>query len=218
MSDSIHYCAKCKTSTMCHMERKCLRQAHGSTASPCSLTGTERRVCEDVAKRQQIGIVKYQTTVEENPLPLVDWLQHAYEETLDKAIYLKRAIEEIQENAKAMPRPENGNESSENNTMSETTDTTEDAQGVGHQPLVSLWVEMPNKNWARGSHFEGGKPMGFGGSAQKQPSGKWRYEAFKHPNKLGSGYVSSLEQAKAEVEILHEANSQADTQAQRSRV
>jgi len=34
-------------------------------------------------------------TVADNPLELREWLQHAYEETLDKAVYLKRAIDEI---------------------------------------------------------------------------------------------------------------------------
>lgn len=29
MSDSIYYCKNCKTNVMCHMERKCMRQAHG---------------------------------------------------------------------------------------------------------------------------------------------------------------------------------------------
>jgi predicted phage-related endonuclease len=58
-------------------------------------TGTEKRVCEDIAKRQALGRAKYGATVEENPLSLRDWLQHAYEETLDKAIYLRRAIEKL---------------------------------------------------------------------------------------------------------------------------
>jgi hypothetical protein len=61
------------------------------------VTGIEARVCEDIAARQQLGINKYGTTVEGNPLPLRDWLQHAYEEALDMAIYLRRAIEEPQE-------------------------------------------------------------------------------------------------------------------------
>lgn len=59
------------------------------------LSGTEYRVCVDIAKRQALGIKKYGTTVEQNPLLLRDWLQHAYEESLDQAIYLRRAIEEI---------------------------------------------------------------------------------------------------------------------------
>lgn len=59
------------------------------------MTGTERRVCELIAKRQQLGIAKYGTTVADNPLSLRQWLQHALEETLDKAVYLARAIEGI---------------------------------------------------------------------------------------------------------------------------
>ena len=57
--------------------------------------GTEANVCLDIGSRQEMGIAKYGTTVADNPLSLRQWLQHAYEETLDKAIYLKRAIAEI---------------------------------------------------------------------------------------------------------------------------
>ena len=58
-------------------------------------TGTEAAVCADIAQRQHMGVAKYGQTVAENPLPLRAWLQHAYEEALDQAIYLKRAIAEI---------------------------------------------------------------------------------------------------------------------------
>lgn len=58
-------------------------------------TGIEALVCADIARRQQVGIDKYGTTVADNPLSLRDWLNHAYEEALDQAIYLKRAIAEI---------------------------------------------------------------------------------------------------------------------------
>jgi hypothetical protein len=58
-------------------------------------TGTEGLVCDDIAKRQQLGINKYGTTVCANPLELREWLQHAYEECLDQAIYLKRALQGI---------------------------------------------------------------------------------------------------------------------------
>lgn len=60
-----------------------------------SPTGIEAMVCADIAKRQALGIAKYGTTVSENPLDLRAWLQHAYEEALDMAIYLKRAMAEI---------------------------------------------------------------------------------------------------------------------------
>ena len=57
--------------------------------------GIEAEVCIEIARRQEHGIAKYGTTVADNPLVLRQWLQHAYEETLDKAIYLRRAIAEI---------------------------------------------------------------------------------------------------------------------------
>lgn len=58
-------------------------------------TGTEARVCELIAKRQAMGIAKYGTTVANNPLALREWLQHQLEELLDAAIYVQRAIEEL---------------------------------------------------------------------------------------------------------------------------
>lgn len=61
--------------------------------------GTEGRLQEMIYKRQQFGIAKYQTTVESNPLTLRQWLQHALEENVDAAIYLMRAIEEIDKKA-----------------------------------------------------------------------------------------------------------------------
>ncbi len=59
-------------------------------------TGTESEVCKDIALRQSSGVKKYGQTVSGNPLTLKQWLQHAYEECLDQAVYLKRAIQEIE--------------------------------------------------------------------------------------------------------------------------
>lgn len=58
-------------------------------------TGVEALVCEEIARRQQMGIAKYGTTVADNPLALREWIQHALEEVLDQAIYLRRAIAEL---------------------------------------------------------------------------------------------------------------------------
>lgn len=63
-------------------------------------SGIEALVCNDITRRQAHGIAKYGMTVADNPLPLRAWLQHAYEETLDSAVYLRRAIAEIDSNAK----------------------------------------------------------------------------------------------------------------------
>lgn len=66
-------------------------------------TGTEAAVCADITRRQLFGIQKYGQTVAQNPLELRAWLNHAYEEALDQAIYLKRAIEEIDKKVKPIP-------------------------------------------------------------------------------------------------------------------
>lgn len=58
-------------------------------------TGTEAKVCADIARRQSLGIAKYGTTVADNPLVVREWLQHAYEECLDQAVYLRRAMDEL---------------------------------------------------------------------------------------------------------------------------
>ena len=58
-------------------------------------TGIESIVCADIAARQRAGIAKYGMTVKDNPLSLREWLQHAYEECLDQAVYLRRAIDEL---------------------------------------------------------------------------------------------------------------------------
>ena len=58
-------------------------------------TGIEQLVCDEIARRQQLGIQKYGTTVAENPLQLREWLTHLFEEQLDAAVYTRRAIAEI---------------------------------------------------------------------------------------------------------------------------
>ena len=65
------------------------------TKGPLEVQGTEARVCADIAKRQAFGINKYGVSVENNPLTFRQWLQHAYEECIDEAVYLKRAMEEM---------------------------------------------------------------------------------------------------------------------------
>jgi len=54
-------------------------------------------VREDLHRRSQLGIAKYGTTLGENQSSLRDRLQHAYEECLDMANYLKWSIMQIDE-------------------------------------------------------------------------------------------------------------------------
>lgn len=56
-------------------------------------TGTEARVCRDIAVRQEKGLSKYGTTVSENDLTPKEWLNHLYEELLDAAVYCRRFME-----------------------------------------------------------------------------------------------------------------------------
>ncbi|MBK7363097.1 MAG: hypothetical protein IPJ01_12475 [Micavibrio sp.] len=69
-----------------------MKDVHKINAVP---KGTEAAVCQLIARRQQLGIAKYGQTVANNPLELRAWLQHALEEALDLAVYLQRAIDEI---------------------------------------------------------------------------------------------------------------------------
>jgi hypothetical protein len=50
----------------------------------------------DLLRHSELGITKYGVTLDRTDLSLRDWLQHAYEETLDQANYLKRAIVELE--------------------------------------------------------------------------------------------------------------------------
>jgi len=49
--------------------------------------------------RSVVGIKKYGTTTADNPLELRAWLQHALEECLDQAVYLRRVIWELDKDA-----------------------------------------------------------------------------------------------------------------------
>ena len=57
----------------------------------------EQQVCQDILDRQKLGVAKYGRTLADNPLSLRAWLKHAYEECLDQAAYLRRAMAEMDE-------------------------------------------------------------------------------------------------------------------------
>lgn len=60
-----------------------------------SAHGIEAKVCADIEARQRLGMSKYGVSVENNPLSLREWLEHAYQECLDQAIYLRRAMQQL---------------------------------------------------------------------------------------------------------------------------
>ena len=58
-------------------------------------------IIDDLLVREDKGLKEYGTTMDRTDLSEQDWLQNAYEEALDLAIYLKKIIKTKQnENAK----------------------------------------------------------------------------------------------------------------------
>jgi hypothetical protein len=51
-----------------------------------------KEVISDLISREKMGRAKYGTTVDKANLSEKEWMQHAYEEALDFAIYLKRMM------------------------------------------------------------------------------------------------------------------------------
>ena len=60
-----------------------------------------RAVRQDLLNRSNAGIDKYGATLDRTDIDLKGWLQHAYEECLDQANYLKRSIIEIEKNERS---------------------------------------------------------------------------------------------------------------------
>ena len=50
------------------------------------------QVINDIKQREQKGLETYGTTMDRDDLTQDQWLQHAYEESLDFCIYLKKLI------------------------------------------------------------------------------------------------------------------------------
>lgn len=58
-------------------------------------------IIDDLLAREDKGLKEYGTTMDRTDLTETDWLQHAYEESLDLSIYLKKLINiKKNENAK----------------------------------------------------------------------------------------------------------------------
>lgn len=55
----------------------------------------------DLAARSARGVAKYGVTLDRTDLSRADWIRHAYEEALDLALYLRRALRD----AEATPAP-----------------------------------------------------------------------------------------------------------------
>lgn len=54
-------------------------------------------VRDDLLRRSQVGINKYNTTLDRTDIDLKGWVKHALEEALDLSLYLKRIQIELNE-------------------------------------------------------------------------------------------------------------------------
>lgn len=52
-------------------------------------------VISDIRNQEEKGLVTYGTTMDRDDYELLNWLQEAYEECLDKCLYLKAAINKL---------------------------------------------------------------------------------------------------------------------------
>jgi hypothetical protein len=59
-------------------------------------SNTLESIIADLRKREEKGLKEYGTTVDRKDLILKDWIKEAYEEALDLAVYLRRAMDDIQ--------------------------------------------------------------------------------------------------------------------------
>ena len=53
------------------------------------------QVIADIRKQEEKGLVTYGVTMDREDYELVNWLQEAYEECVDKCLYLKAAINKL---------------------------------------------------------------------------------------------------------------------------
>ena len=58
---------------------------------------TVEKVIDEFRQRSAEGIQKYGTTLHDNNLSRLEWLQHAKEEAMDLVLYLQSAIDKIKE-------------------------------------------------------------------------------------------------------------------------
>ncbi len=53
-------------------------------------------VRQDLLDRSEVGIKKYNTTLDRDDLEITDWITHAYQELLDGALYLKKLNQDVE--------------------------------------------------------------------------------------------------------------------------
>lgn len=141
-------------------------------------TGTEARVCQDIADRQQVGLSKYGTSVEANPLGLLEWYKHHYTELLDAAVYVKRIIE-LMEGVQG--RQEEADECGAAEIARFQSTTLEDGSTLTASGPVDPHAEL-RKTWKPGQRWQQSGPDGVWHNCNNQPlwAGWMKYR--RHPD------------------------------------
>ena len=62
-------------------------------------------VIEQFAKRSNVGVEKYGTTLDRTDLTMLDWIQHAQEELMDGILYLEKIKKTMLETQKIRASP-----------------------------------------------------------------------------------------------------------------
>ena len=62
------------------------------------------RVLSRFNERSQVGITKYNTTLERTDLDTLEWLTHAQEEAMDFVLYLERLKDEFSNKERNIPK------------------------------------------------------------------------------------------------------------------
>ena len=76
------------------------------------------QVINDIRKQEEKGLVTYGTTMDREDYELVNWLQEAYEECLDKCLYLKAAINKLQNGTQRLTDYQKANQRTSEQTES----------------------------------------------------------------------------------------------------
>ena len=56
-------------------------------------------VISKFSSRSDVGVKKYGTTLEDNQLTLIEWLNHLQEELMDATLYVQKLKEELEESS-----------------------------------------------------------------------------------------------------------------------
>lgn len=67
-----------------------------STPAPVSGDAIVDETIQMLLARSRLGQAKYGTTLMRNDLSLLDWMRHAIEESLDRTLYLLRALKDLE--------------------------------------------------------------------------------------------------------------------------